>query len=445
MPSFSEKSARWRVGLLVTTIMMGAALAVSGVSGYLQARGNAAALTEVELMGMFNGLRREIGRSGGEVDAAVTSFVVDSNEQGLRYVALLDTLGRVLAEFGRAEVPFDPGFYRAARLLPLKGPGRGTRPPLIQQVNEGVVHAAVPLPRRAWRRGGFPEGERPHVIAFEAASKRGPAIVSSALFTLAVSLGAAALLVIAALMFWRQSVLAEAERLTMIEQLEKDKRLKALGRMSAVLGHELKNPIAGLKGHAQLLLEKLGAEDHPAMKQARTVVREAELLESLTTQVLEFARKGELKLSKVYLDDLADTAAALSGIGGVNVVAPQETTWHLDRARMEEAVVNLLANARQASGPEDPIDLIFEIRNKILTITVRDRGDGIPTADLERIFEPFVTTKTRGTGLGLAVVKRIVEAHGGRVSAQNHEAGGAALVLEIPEPKSPATRGAPDA
>jgi two-component system sensor histidine kinase HydH len=432
MPSSTEKSARFRVGLLATTIVMGAALAVSGVSGYLQARRNADTLTEVEVMGMFNGLKREIGRTRGEVDAAVTSFVADSNEQGLRYVALLDTSGRVVSEFGRADVPFDPGFLSAARFLPQKGFGRGPRPPLIQQVNEGVVHAAVPLPRRAWRRGGFPELERPPVIAFEAASKRGSAIVSSALFTLAISLGAAALLVIAALMFWRQSVLAEAERLTMLEQLEKDKRLKALGRMSAVLGHELKNPIAGLKGHAQLLLEKLGA-DHPAMKQARTVVREAELLESLTTQVLEFARKGELKLSKVYLDDLADTAVALSGIDDVSVVAPQETTWYLDRARMEEAVVNLLTNARQASGPEDPIDLIFEAKNKLLTITVMDRGDGIPTEDLTRIFEPFVTTKTRGTGLGLAVVKRIVEAHGGRVSAQNREAVGAELVLEIPE------------
>jgi two-component system sensor histidine kinase HydH len=283
-----------------------------------------------------------------------------------------------------------------------------------------------------------PGMRRPAYLAIEAVSEEGPRILSNAFIALTVTLGAAATLLVVALLFWRQSRRAEAgaramdeERIAMWAEMEKDKRLKALGHMSAVLGHELKNPIAALKGHAQLLLEQLSS-DHPARARAATVVSEARLLETLTNQVLEFARTGELRLSKVYVDDLAHGAVALSKVSPVEVTVPDGVTFVLDRARMEEALTNLLVNARQASSSSEPIELAVEVSDDNLRIAVKDRGEGIAEGDEEQIFLPFQTRKARGTGLGLTLVKRIVEAHGGTVSARNRDDGGAVFTLAIP-------------
>ncbi len=435
-------STRWRIGLLITTIAMGVALASTGISGYAQARKNADTITQVEVMGVLRGLRREISRPRGNPFGEIDTFLTESGEQqGINYVAIFAENGARLAEFGKAEQPLSENLIdeAAARLRGRRA--KSPEPAAIRRISSEIVHAAVPVPRRMSRRK-HPLPESPAVIAFEITSVAGPRAVSTALFSLIIELGASALLLLASVLFWRQSHRAEtharameAERQRMRSQLERDKRLKALGRMSAVLGHELKNPIAALKGHAQLLLERLPA-DHPDRKQARTVVTEAELLEKLTAQVLEFVRTGEITLSKVYLDDLAFGAVALANVEQVRVSVPQETVWYLDRPRMEEALTNLLINARQASAPDDPIDLTLVPGEAALEITIRDRGEGIPPGEEERIFQPFHTRKVRGTGLGLALVKRIVEAHGGTVSARNHKDRGAVITVSLPRTSS---------
>jgi signal transduction histidine kinase len=99
---------------------------------------------------------------------------------------------------------------------------------------------------------------------------------------------------------------------------------------------------------------------------------------------------------------------------------------------MEQALINLLVNAGQSSPIAEPIDLIVASDPNMLRIKVRDRGMGIPEEDLDRIFQPFYTNRAQGTGLGLALVKRIATAHGGDVFAQNHPEGGAVFTMEIP-------------
>lgn len=432
----SDKSIDWRIGILATTLTMGIALLVTGFSGYIQAEKNAKMLAAAEIGAMMVGLRRELSRRPENIADALTGFLASDEDSGFTAAALLTPGGEVTQIFGKNKKAF-------ARDFLLQPPGR-LREPALRLYENGVVHAVFETPPHFGRRHG---GKRraakkgPHDglrIAVEAISKSGPTIISNAVIALVIETVAAVLLLSSALLFLRQKALAdrrarlmEIERREMAVQLERDERLKALGRMSAVLGHELKNPIASLKGHAQLLLENLEKE-HPGRPRAATVVEEAELLETLTLQVLDFVRTGELSCAKVYLDDLAESAAALSGVDSVTVRAPEGKTWHLDRARMEQALVNLLINAAQASPPGAPIDISIQPTSDMLDIQVRDRGDGIPPEDLDRIFQPFFTSRAQGTGLGLALVQRIAVAHGGRVTARNHPDGGAVFILELP-------------
>jgi two-component system sensor histidine kinase HydH len=246
--------------------------------------------------------------------------------------------------------------------------------------------------------------------------------------TLAVSLLAAGTLLGLSAIFWRIS--RHAERASL--QLEHDRQLKVLGQMSAVLGHEIRNPLASLKGHVQLLLEKLPG-DHPGRKGAEVVLRETIRLEELSRHVLEFARTGAVQREDA--DPAVVVRAAVESAGGNDVrveVRGAPSAWALDSRRMEEVLVNLLRNAREASLPGQPIDVSIEGRRDDLFIEVRDRGEGIVSGEEERVFEPFYTRRAKGTGLGLALARRIVEGHGGKITVHNHPDGGAVFSVSLP-------------
>jgi two-component system sensor histidine kinase HydH len=277
-------------------------------------------------------------------------------------------------------------------------------------------------------------------LAIECAPPLPRALVTRALFTLATDVGAAVLLLAAALFFWRLS--RRAERYA--AQLEREQRLAALGQMSAVLGHELRNPLASLKGHAQLLLEKL-PEDHPGRPGATRVVREAVRLEELAGQILEFVRTGTVDPAPV--DPVAPARAAVEAVGPDRVrltTAAPPPTWLLDRPRLESVLVNLLRNAVAASPADAEVEVHVGLLHDALVYEVRDRGTGLEPGDEERVFEPFFTRRAKGTGLGLAVARRVVEGHGGTITAARREGGGALFRVTLPA-RPPGAAGAPAA
>ena len=308
---------------------------------------------------------------------------------------------------GQAGAPPAPGFPPGAAGFPPGTPGfppgtPGFRPGLPGPMGPGVaIECAPPMPRT---------------------------LTTRALLTLFADLGAALLLLAAAGFFWRLS--RRAERYA--AQLERERRLAALGEMSAVLGHELRNPLASLKGHAQLLLEKLPA-DHPGRAGAERVVREAVRLEELSAQVLEFVRTGTV--SPAPADPVAAARSAVEAAGGARVhlsAAGAPSTWLLDRPRLEAVLVNLLRNALAATPADGEVELSVGAEGEVLVYEVRDRGEGLAPGDEERVFEPFFTRRAKGTGLGLAVARRVIEGHGGTITAARREGGGTCFRVELP-------------
>jgi two-component system sensor histidine kinase HydH len=254
-------------------------------------------------------------------------------------------------------------------------------------------------------------------------------LAAEATRTFVLSALMAAALLAAAVIFWRLSILQEATE----RRLEQQRRLGALGEMSAVLAHEIRNPLASLKGHAQLLAERL-TEGSPDRRKASLVVTEAERLEALTGDLLDFARPSPVDLKPAdpaalvlaCAEEVARDGFVIRAAGGPRV-------WRLDASLMRQALTNVLRNARQSSPEGTRPEVTVDRGDGSLVFTVRDFGAGIAAGDEKRLFSPFFTRRTTGTGLGLAVALRVVELHGGTITAGNHPGGGAVFRIAIPK------------
>jgi two-component system sensor histidine kinase HydH len=247
----------------------------------------------------------------------------------------------------------------------------------------------------------------------------------------------AALVLVAFALAWSRTM----TRLAAVEQqTEKERRLVALGGASSVIAHELRNPLAALKGHAQLLLEdlELVAPDEargrcePARAKAARVVEGAERLERLTTMLLDFVRDSPLDVGDVTPADLIDRALDELPKARVRAdVSNAGNAVHVDVARMSLALRNLVQNALQADEVQ-PVEVRVTRDAHEVVIEVRDHGPGLPHEAGAQIFDPFVTTKVRGTGLGLAIARRIAEQHRGSLTGETHREGGAVFRLAFP-------------
>jgi two-component system sensor histidine kinase HydH len=273
---------------------------------------------------------------------------------------------------------------------------------------------------------GGPPAPRPILIEF--APQMADELRRSAQRTL-LSGGIATLaLLIAAAIFWQLSIRAERAH----AHNERQRQLASLGEMSSVLAHELRNPLAALKGHAQLLLEQLQAGSRLHDKAGR-VVKEAERLEALSEDLLSFVRTTVIDPQICNPAELlSDCAQSIAG-SRIEVSAEQSPSrWRLDPERMRQVLCNLLRNAVEASPPDRSVLASACVEDGELCFNVRDFGKGIPAEDLEKIFEPFYTTRARGTGLGLPIARRLTALHGGSITAKNAPDGGALFCVRLP-------------
>ena len=337
----------------------------------------------------------------------LAAILHDHDADGLRYIASLEH-GRIEDEAGKPlGSDLDPSIHGHAGA----GPTRH-----VATVGDRVrVESRLPF-RRAWGEGGHAWWVVMEIEPVEAEALRAAATRNLEIGTLA----ALTLLGVAIAMVRR-----ELNRRAEDHARERERRLASLGEMSAVLAHEIKNPLASLKGNAQLLVGMLPQGEKPRAK-AERVVDEAQRLEQLTQDLLAFAKHGEIKRE---VTDIGELLASCAQDGVTIETPPGAVRWPIDRERMHQVISNLIANAVHA-GP--PVRACATIERDRLVVAVADRGPGVPEADREKIFEPFYTNKTHGTGLGLSVARRIVVLHGGTIGVSVDPAGGAVFRVEIP-------------
>lgn len=414
-------SRRAHLGLLVTTTVTAAALLASALGNQISAGETADTVTRARAQDVARAARGALFLGRDAPDEALAALLEEWEGEGLRFVAVVGPGGELRASAGTPVASTEALSRRLAHLPP--------SPELERE--GGIVRVIVPM-REGGRRGGGGRGPRagtPSALVVEMEPVMAEAILSRARLGLLISGAAALALLLMAAVFWRMSRRAQAAE----AELVRDRHLATLGEMSAVLGHEIRNPLASLKGHAQLLVEKLG-DDPRSLAKAERVVAEAVRLERLTTEVLEFARSGAVERRDVSPVAVLKRAVDVAGEGRVRVEdAGAPALFSLDGDRLEQVLVNLIRNAVQASTVGASVEArVSSERRGGLCFEVRDHGAGFSAEAFSRLFEPFHTTKVTGTGLGLAVARRIVEAHGGSIEATNHPDGGALLTVRIP-------------
>jgi PAS domain S-box-containing protein len=224
------------------------------------------------------------------------------------------------------------------------------------------------------------------------------------------------------------------------EQLRFKDSLARLGELTAGIAHEFRNGLATIHGYSRLLdLEKLPGEYRPFVQGIRD---ETEALRQVVTNFLNFAKPAELTLSPVALRAIADRAAEevrsdATARGGDVQVGGEFGTVQGDEVLLRQALSNLVRNALEACGdagiaPRIHIEGAVDRAQAIQQMTVSDNGPGLDANVAARMFRPFFTTKARGTGLGLALVQKIVVTHNGRVTVASGASGGARITLTLP-------------
>ena len=352
-------------------------------------------------------LRAEAGTSSGAID-------VSSVELGSRR-----TFTRVGERVQMAQPPPHRGAPPPPPPVPGPPPGTPPQPPV-----QGPPPGTPPPPGASRPPNGGPPPA--FIVEFEPlAAKR---LQADARRSLLISALAAMSFVAIAGLVWRTLRRREAEQ----GRLARERQLAKLGEMSAVLAHEIRNPLASLKGHAQLLAEQL-EEGQSAQKKATRIVMEAERIENLSTLLLDFVRSDSVQRTPDKLVPLLRGCVDKVDASRVTLnAASAPETWSLDAPRIAQVLTNLLENALQSSPDGSPVELTASVQGQQLEIEVRDHGSGIPKGEEQRIFEPFHTTRVRGVGLGLFVARRIVQLHHGSIAAKNASDGGAVFTLRIP-------------
>ena len=400
------------LGFLAVVVALAGLLVGTSLSSYRGDRALTEALVAGEGERLFHRLRElprpEPAQAGPPRPEQLVAGQAALAAEGLLRVAVIGADGGLLAESGPAAAEGDALVTGVARLeRPLHPP----RPPHPQR---GAAPPAKDGP--------------PARLLLEYEPRLAMDLQHRARRDLIASLAVAAALLIAGWVSYRLRRRAQLAE----EGLAERRHLAALGELSAVLAHEIRNPLASLKGHAQLLEEQL-ADDPRRHAKAHRVVDEAVRLERLTNSLLDFTRADRLATGVASPAEVARRAAELTDPARVVVdVAGAPERWSFDAMRIEQALVNLVRNALQASAPPAEVLLKVVDDGDGLRFTVADRGPGVPSEMRPRLFEPFVTGRAEGTGLGLAVVRRVVELHGGRVTIERRHGGGSVFVLWLP-------------
>lgn len=236
------------------------------------------------------------------------------------------------------------------------------------------------------------------------------------------------------------------------DELIKKERLAAIGQMASVVGHEIRNPLAVINNSIYFIKTKMGSAaansavpvDPKITKHISIIESEIRQANSIIDEILGFARTKDLnpKLTHInsYVDDLLMSFPCPAHVEIVKELSRENPTVNIDTDEMTQAVRNLVKNGIEVMPERGKVFVRTEVVGDMVRLDVEDTGPGIPKETLEKIFAPFFTTKARGTGLGLAVVKKVLDRHKGRVEVTSVVGKGTCFKLFIPvvQGKAPA-------
>jgi len=215
-------------------------------------------------------------------------------------------------------------------------------------------------------------------------------------------------------------------------------RLAAMGRALSGVAHDMKTPLVAIGGFSKMVQRNF-QEGDPSYKKLDIVLQQTKRLESMVKEMLDFSRPLSLNRSEEDLNKVVEDSLAVAGKTAEDSKVTVER--HLDRdlplisidsMRMEQVVINLVTNAVQASPAGQTVIVNTSRVNEYAAVEVSDCGCGIPVEQREEIFTPFFSTKKEGTGLGLPIVKKIIESHNGRLELFDNPEGGVTFRVLLP-------------
>ena len=327
----------------------------------------------------------------------------------------------------------------AVRILGGEKPGEIRAPP--------VQFASPMFDWREMQRWGVSEGRLPpgSKILF-----RGPtAWEQYHAYILAVT---AAILIQAALIIWllyehRRRRVAEVEARHRMSELAHMNRRATVGELSASLAHELNQPLGSILTNAETA-ELIANSPSPDMAEIKEIMADIKRDDQRAAEIIRRLRNilkktpsetKDFDLNEVVREvfDFLAVQAGARGVALSNVPAQQMLQVHGDRIQVQQVILNLILNGMEAmadapAGQRKIIGRLAQLDEAFAEISIYDFGSGISSAVLEKVFDPFFTTKMEGMGMGLSIARTIVEAHGGRIWAENHAAGGAVFRFTLP-------------
>ena len=222
-------------------------------------------------------------------------------------------------------------------------------------------------------------------------------------------------------------------------RLAQTEKLAALGQLAAAVAHEVRSPLAVIRSAAQGLAESLPRDDEESRRAYSFITAEIDRLGNVVDSLLAFARPLRVEARPVSVHQLFDRALLLAReeLDGKALHVRRDEPAALPEVRADgdlicQVLLGLLANAAEAAPSGGEVALAAAAADGAVEIAVADSGPGVPPELRARIFEPFFTTRPHGTGLGLAVARHIVEAHGGRIEVGERTGGGARFTLRLP-------------
>jgi|SRR5579863_4626568 len=234
--------------------------------------------------------------------------------------------------------------------------------------------------------------------------------------------------------------LHDLESVAQIEsELELSRRMAAIGRLTSGVGHEVKNPINAIVVHLELLKTKLAGATPGAVRHLEVIDSEIHRLDRVVQTLVDFSRPVELRLSEQDLREVVGDILTLSSVEfstrNVTLIShlpPKPLIAKIDADLLKQAVLNVVQNGAQAMPEGGRLDVILEETHKSALLRIRDQGPGIPEEIVGKIFDLYFTTKSGGSGIGLAMTYRILQLHHGSIEVESGTGRGTEFRLRIP-------------